>query len=125
RKTLMRGFDLEALREIFRDNRIHIAVGVIKKMIYASDKSSLDRMVSIFPEAKEIVAQMSWEAVGPESGCFFPPSVLDMVLVAIVEGDDDQAFIIKRLTSREDKIPINVVNGDVVLKALSGKKLWA
>ena len=99
-------------------------MGIIKKMTYAADRSSLDCLVALFPDMKEVVVQMGWEAVGPESGCFFPPSVMDMVLVGFAEGLDDQAFIIKRLTSKEDKIPVNVINGDAVLKALAGKKTW-
>ena len=67
---------------------------------------------------------MSWDAVGPESGIFAFPSANDMVLVACAEGDDDQCFVIKRITSKEDKIPLAAMDGSTVVKSLNGKNVW-
>jgi hypothetical protein len=67
---------------------------------------------------------MTWESVGPESGIFQFPAIGDLVLVGFAEGDVSQAFVIRRLTSRADKIPLKAVDGDLVLKAGSAKKAW-
>lgn len=119
-----RGTDLEEFRSLFRDNRLHIAVGKILRLSMASDRSSLSVFVEVWPEQREIVARMSWEAVGPSAGFFFFPVAGDLVLIGFAEGDDDHAFVLKRLTSKEDKIPLNCETGAIVLKALDGKNAF-
>ncbi len=116
--------DLEALREVFRDHRLHIAIAKIKQISVAQDRSVVRVLVSVFPEQREIVAKMSWEAVGPESGFFQMPVINDLVLVGMVDGDEESAFVLKRLTSKEDKVPLRAVDGDLVAKALTGKRVW-
>lgn len=120
----MKAFDLESLKSLFQDQRSHIALGKITKLMPAKDRSVLRVMVEIWPERREIVARMTWEMVGPSSGIFGFPVKNDLVLVAFADGDDDHVFVIKRLTSKEDKIPATALTGDLVLKALAGKKAW-
>lgn len=67
---------------------------------------------------------MTWDSVGPEAGMFQFPSINDLVLVALPEGNDDLAVVIKRFSSKEDKIPNTALTGDLVLRALAGKKAW-
>lgn len=116
--------DLSSLKEYFKDDRDHISIGLIKKLDLASDNSNLKVLVSIFPEQREFVAKMTWETVGSGSGYFQFPSVNDLVLVAFANGDVNQCFVIKRLTSKEDKIPIQAVGGDSALISLGGKRAW-
>ena len=118
----MKGF--EDLKEILRDKSLHICLAQVQQLHLAKDFSYLKITAKVFPEERSIVANMTWENVGPESGDFEFPSVGDMVLIANVEGDDDQAYVIKRLTSREDKIPVSARTGDKVHKAKAGKKYW-
>lgn len=120
----MNGSDLETLRHIFKDDRLHIALSVVKKVSMAADKSVLRVLISILPEQREIVARMTWSAVGESAGFFSFPNVGDLVLTAMAEGDESSAFVISRLTSKTDKIPATAVTGDMVAKALAGKKLW-
>ena len=115
---------LEEFRQMMRSDDLHIAFGLVKVLHLAKDRSFLKVRVRIFPEERDIIARMSWDAVGPESGIFQFPAVDDMVLVAMTEGDDDQAVIIRRLTSQVDKIPINATLGHLVLKSLKGKKAY-
>jgi hypothetical protein len=114
---------LEELREILSDSKVHLAIGKITGLDLASDRSVLRVKVEIFPELREIVARMTWEQVGPESGIFGFPVVGDLVLVGFPEAEPDLAFVLKRLTSKEDKIPLQAVSGDTVVKALAGKKV--
>ena len=113
---------LEELREIFADNRVHIAVGEIQKLELASDKSVLRVQCLLYPDLRQVVAQMSWEATGPSAGAFMFPNQGDWVLVAFAEGSPHDAFVIKRLTSKTDSIPDQAVTGDAVYRALAGKK---
>lgn len=115
-------FDLEALREVFRDKRIHIALGVVESLDLATDRSVLRVKCTTFPDMNKIIAKMSWEHVGPDAGIYGFPSPQDLVLLAFGEGDIDSAFVIRRLTSKVDKIPLQAVNGDLVVRALAGKK---
>lgn len=114
----------ETIKEILKDDSLHICVGKIISLHMADDRSYLKCKVNIFPESRPIFATMTWDCVGPDAGEFQFPVADDMVLIAQAEGDDDQAYIIKRLTSRADKIPAIALNGDKVHKTLSGKKYW-
>jgi len=114
--------DLEAFREIFADYRTHIAVGRVEQLDVTDDKSLLRVKVVILPEEREVIAMMSWEHVGPSCGIFAFPAVNDLVLVAFADGNPEHGFVIRRLTSKEDRIPVQAVTGDSVIFALAGKK---
>lgn len=119
---------LEELRALFADNRQHIAVGKITKIGVASDRSTLRVQVLVFDmqaeQDREVVAVMGWDDCGPDAGSIRFPEVNDLVLVAFVDGDPDQCYVIKRLTSKEEKIPLKALDGHSVYQALSGKKLY-
>lgn len=116
--------DIESLRTILRDDRLHVGLGMVKRLHLASDRSYLKLSLMTFPDSREVIATMTWENVGPNSGDFEFPSPGDMVLFVNADGDDDQCFVIKRLTSEEDKIPSEATNGDKVHRAKAGKKYW-
>lgn len=116
--------DLESLRAALRDSRLWVALGVLKRVELASDRSVCRVLVDILPEEREIVARMTWEDVGPDSGWVALPSAGDLVLLAMAEGDEEQAFVIKRLSSKEDKIPLQAVDGATAIVTKAGKKLW-
>lgn len=120
----MKDVGLHDLVEIFKDRRTHIAMGAITGLDLADDKSFLRVSVSIFPEQREIVAKMTWDHVGANSGIIAFPQVKDVVLIAFVSGDINQAYVIKRLTSQVNKIPVQAVSGDTAIVAVSGKKTW-
>jgi hypothetical protein len=113
---------LETLREVFKDQRIHLSLAVVEKLELADDRSFLNVLVNLVPDQLTIVAQMSWQQVGPDAGIYGFPVVGDAVIVAFMEGDEDAAYVISRLSSQEDKIPVQAVDGDTVVRALSGKK---
>lgn len=115
---------IDDLKKLLKDDSIHIGIGKIKKLYLSDDRSVLRVLVSMFPEERDIIATMTWESVGPNCGDFTFPVPDDMVLIGQVYGDDDQAYVLKRLTSRADKIPSAAVNGDKVQKTLDGKKFW-
>jgi hypothetical protein len=115
---------IEELKMMVSDKRLHIYIGLVKKLYLAQDRSYLKVMVEVLPERRQIIATMTWDAVGPNSGEFAFPMINDLVLCANAEGDDDRAYIVKRLTSKEDTIPTQAVGGDKVSSALSGKKYW-
>jgi hypothetical protein len=94
--------NLEELRAVFDDQRQHIGLGQIKKLAVLSDKSAVRVQVSMFPELREIVATMTWEVVGAGSGDYELPLVDDLVIVCFVDGDVDQAYVLKRLSSKVD-----------------------
>lgn len=116
--------NLEDMKQYFKDDSLHIFLGQIKRLHLADDRSYLKVEVNVWPEDRLIIAEMSWDSVGPEAGFYAFPAVGDAVLCASAEGDVDSTYVIKRLSSKEDKIPNTATTGDSVLKALSGKKLW-
>lgn len=115
---------LEEFKELLQDDSLHVFIAQIKKLHLASDNSFLRVEVEVWPELRIIMCDMTWDHVGPNSGFYNFPNVGDLVLGVSAEGEVDQSFIIKRLSSSEDTIPKNALTGDSVLKAVSGQKLW-
>lgn len=119
----MRGFSIAELKEIFQDDTIHLECGLITSLEVAEDRSVLRCGVSVLPEGTQIEARMTWEMVGPDYGLFQFPSVNDLVIVGFCDGNEDEAYILKRLTSKEDTIPVRAVDGQLVLAARPGTQL--
>ena len=117
----MRQPDIEALRSILSDKRMHNALALVKKVEVLTDRSKCRVLLEILPDKFEVVATCGWAATGPDAGIFSVPVVGDLVLVAYV--DRDTVFVTSRLTSPEDKIPSRALTGDMVAAALSGKGL--
>lgn len=119
-----KGLGLEELRSLLSDDKLSIHCAIVKKLQMASDRSVMRVTVELIPDSIMMVARMSWDAVGPDAGFFQIPSVNDLVLVAFCEGNEDEAFVIRRLTSKEDKIPVQALGGHAVVRALAGKKAY-
>jgi hypothetical protein len=117
-----KGFNLEELKQILGDDSLHIGVGKIMQLEVASDRSVLRCIVLLLPDNIKMVARLTWDAVGPDAGVFQFPSINDLVLVGFVNGNEQEAFVLRRLTSKEDKIPVQALAGHTVVKALAGKK---
>ena len=118
-----KGLDLELLRDMMKDtNDVSILLARIDKLALANDRSALRVLCTIIPDNIEMVARMSWQSVGPNAGIFAFPSPNDLVLLGLVDSDEDQAFVFSRLTSKEDLIPLQAVDGSTVIRALAGKK---
>jgi len=115
---------LEDLKAIFEDTRTYFGIGKIVELSPADDNAYLHVVIELYPEEVEVVCRMAWEATGKEAGIFQFPVVDDLVMVCFIDGDEDQAYIIRRLTSKEDKIPAKAMDGHTVIKALSGKEAW-
>jgi len=118
-----KGFDLEAFKEALSDDKVHVCIAKVTGLELAVDKSQLLASVACFPELREIIAQVTWDAAGPDSGFFQFPKVGDLVMVAFSDGEHETAFVIKRLSSDEDTIPAQAATGDAVIKALKDQKV--
>jgi hypothetical protein len=115
--------DLESLRSVFADRRTQSSVGKVLKLEVAADKSVLRAQCRILSQDRDVIAKVAWDASGPESGSFQFPQVGDLVLILFAEGDDNQAYLIKRLSTNIDKLPLQAVTNDLVHRALAGKNL--
>lgn len=115
---------LEDLKHIFQDDRLHLAIGLVKQMHVADDRSVLKVKVLVLPDNLNMICRMSWDAVGPEAGIFQFPSIDDLVIVGYLAGSEQDAFVIARCTSAVDKIPLQALDGHLVLRSLAGKKAW-
>lgn len=116
--------DLALLKEMLKDDSRHIAVGIIKSIDLAADRSFLKCLVRILPENIEYVARMTWDSIGSGSGSMTFPNPNDVVLVAFADGDEDSCYVIKRLSTKEDKIPVQATTGDSVIVSKDGKRTW-
>jgi hypothetical protein len=115
---------LEEIKKILADGKLHVYLGIIQKLHLASDRSYLKVTVSVLPENRNIISTITWENVGEDSGDFEFPAPGDLVLLVNAEGDDDSSYVIKRLSSRVDKIPQAAADGDKVHRARTGNKYW-
>lgn len=115
---------LEDLKHIFKDDRLHLAIGLVKQLYVPEDRSVLQVKVLILPDNLNMICRMSWSGVGPDAGIFQFPSVDDLVIVGYLDGSENDAFVIARCTSQVDKIPMQALDGHLVLRSLAGKKAW-
>lgn len=116
--------DLETLREIFKDKRAWIGVGTVKQKEIAKDGSVMRVKLNLLPDNHEIIARMTWDGTGPETGAFNPVSIGDLVMVAYSDGTEDTAYVIRRLTSRADKMHPKAKDDHTVVQSLDNKQLY-
>lgn len=122
---MSQGSELVSLiKEIVENNSLKIELALVKALHPADDRSFLKITCETFPAGQEVIARMTWQAVGPNAGDFQFPEVEDLVLVAYASDDEDSAFILSRLTSKTDTIPTNALTKDRVIRSLAGKKIW-
>lgn len=119
----MKDMGLEQFKEYFKDDKVHFEVGRIIKTVVLKDLSMIRCLVKILPTPHEVVAIVSWEASGTESGIFDQPIPDDLVLVAF-SGQEQTPFVVRRLSSRTDKIPVQVKDGHMVVRSKLDKKLY-
>lgn len=112
--------DLEFLREIFKDQRLHIGIGTIVQLGLANNGNILRVMVNLLPEQRQIVAEMTFSDVNDVTF----PEILDLVIVAHIDGDSDEAFIIGVVSTDEEGIPQFAQTGHSVKYSRPGKKLY-
>ena len=112
--------DLELLREMFKDTRLHVGIGTISQLGLSLDGNTLRARVKLLPEEREINAVVSWEDVCDVSF----PEVDDLVLVAFVDGDHNEAFVIKSITNKDEPIPTFAQSGHKTAYARPGKKAY-
>lgn len=107
--------DLESLREIFKDQRIWIDEGIVRKVHTALDMSFVKAEVEMLHGNGTLICSMTY------LGAQVIPSVKDVVIVAF-SGDDDRGYIIGVLPTGDNKVHERAKDG-TVLAARSGKAL--
>jgi len=117
--------DIESLRQLLQDQKVHIEIGQILQLDLAKDRSVWRVKVKILPDDREVVARMTWDQAGPESGIYGPAEKDDLVLLAYVESEElNLSFVIRRLSTKNAKIPIRAGDGHTFIKARPGKNLY-
>ena len=115
--------DLELLREILGDKKTYSAVAKVLDTELASDRSVLFAKCNLLTQDRIVIAKVAWDSCGPNAGFFQFPQIGDLVLVEFPEGDNEQALLTKRLSSKSDTIPPQASSGDSVVRSLAGKNL--
>lgn len=110
--------DLEFLRELFKDDRLHVGIGTITKLGAAIDSSALRVQVNLLPEEREIVCMMTWDDIGRITF----PEVDDLCLVNFCDGHPDEAHVVRILTTNEEKISAFAMLGHTITNSRPGKK---
>lgn len=113
--------DLEVLRTIFGDKRVHVSAALVQQVEVLPDRSKARAQCQCVPDDFEVVAEVAWGFAGPNAGNGALPVVGDLVLLAFTE---ERAYIIGRLSSKEDTIPKSIGAGHTALQAIAGKKLY-
>ncbi len=111
--------DLELLREIFKDARLHIGIGTIVQLGLATDGSALRVMVNLLPENRQVVAEMTFADVYAVT----LPEINDLAIVAFADGHPDDAFVIKLVNTSEEPIPDFARLGNTMIAPRTGKKV--
>jgi hypothetical protein len=118
------GIDLELMKSIFRDDRLHIGLALVKRVIVQDDMTDVAIECEIVPEGRTVIVTDTWESVGDNTGHGDIPDPNDLILIVMADGDPDRAYAIKRLASHEEKLPKQIKDGHFVTKSKPGKKLF-
>lgn len=110
--------DLEFLRSVFADDRLHIGIGTITQLGLSQDQNLLRCQVNLLPENREVVCMMSWDDIGRITF----PEVDDLVLVAFVDGHPDEAHVFRVLTNSDEPISAFARLGHTITNSRPGKK---
>lgn len=111
--------DLELLREIFKDARLHVGLGTIAQLGMAADGSALRVMVNLLPENRQIVAQMTFADVYSVT----IPEIDDLAVVVFVDGHPDDAWVLKLCNTNEEPIPLFARAGNTMIAPRQGRKV--
>ena len=114
---------LDDMKAILRDDSLVISLAIVKGIHLAKDNSFLRCTVQLMPHGNEIISTYTFDSTGPNAGIYMFPVINDMVLVAFSENEDE-SYIIRRLNSKEDLIPINAIDGSLTLRSLATKMSW-
>src|SRR5665213_412531 len=112
--------ELEFLRDIFKDPRLHIGIGTIVQLGLSNDGSVLRALVNLLPDNRQVVGEVTFEDVNSVT----LPEVDDLVLVAFCDGDPDECFIVKVINNADEPIPLFGQTGHTVKYSRAGKKLY-
>ena len=112
--------DLEGLREIFKDVRQHVSIGVVTKLGLAKDGSVLRVQIQTLPTKMEVVAMMTFADVFDVTF----PELGDLALVVYPDGLLDEAHVIALVNHEEEPIPVFARTGHTVKQSRTGKKLY-
>jgi len=120
----MKGYLLNELKELLKDESVHFEVARVQRLGFAKDRSVLRVACLVVPDNYEVIARVTWDGVGDGNGIFHPINPNDLVLIAFASGSEDNAFVIRRLTDKEDILPEMLVEGHTVVRSVPGKKLY-
>lgn len=111
--------DLEYLKKAFADNKAHVAIVQITNVDPAIDFSSVLVECEVLGQARAVIANVAWDAQ-----LFQLPQKDDLAVIVFPDGGHEGGQIIARLSNTIDIIPFQAMLGNLVLKSLSGKKLY-
>jgi hypothetical protein len=120
---------LEELRQLLKDKRLHFAMGLVEQLEISPTRSSLRVLVNMYPNVDgigpphKLVCKVGFNIIDDEAGIFMLPQVNDLALVGLVDGDEEQAFVTDFCSSAEERIPLDAMDGSLVVKARKGKPL--
>jgi hypothetical protein len=112
--------DLELLREMFKDTRLHIGIGTIDKLGLSTDAATLRVLVNLLPENREVVATMTFSDVNDVTF----PEVGDLAIVNFADGDPEECHVMKLVNSKDELIPQFARTGHSVKYSRTGKKMY-
>lgn len=110
--------DLEFLRELFKDDRLHVGIGTITQLGLSLDGNTLRAQVNLLPENREVVCVVTWDDIGRITF----PEVNDLVLVAFCDGLPDEAHVLRLLTNNDEPIAAFARLGHTITNSRPGMK---
>lgn len=123
----MAKLDLELLKDVFGDKRVHFSLAKVTKLEVVASKALARVQVTTLPEELEVVATVSFASCSQGGGLFNLPAPEDLGMIAYTdktEGGSQEAFWIGHLSSDDDLIPQQAVDGHLVALARPGKMAY-
>lgn len=115
--------DLELFKQMLKDDSIHLTVAQVARVNLAQDKSIAFLECIDVINGQELVCMMTWDSIGNGTASGDLPDPKDLYLVGYSNSNYNQAFAIKRMSSKAEKIPKQITDGHHAVMAKTGKQL--
>jgi hypothetical protein len=114
--------DLEFLKAIFGDKRVHITLATVTKIEVVPSMSLARVQCLTLPEELEIIATVGIPSCSQGAFLGGLPKAKDLGVIAY--SDMEEAYWVTHLSSSDDLIPQRAVDGAVLLQASSGEDAY-
>ena len=105
-----------------RETDLHLEIGEVLAVRATQNEAFCD--VEFLSDDSNITCQVASSGAGDNAGIYFLPQIGDLVIIGCMAGSIDYAYIIARVSTEMEKIPMPALAGHAVVRSRPGKHTW-